>query len=237
MIAGSAAARGWDAGIDLKDQWATAEILPDEPVPSLGTNDAAALLEAGRREAAGEEHQFATEFAGEDVSGTWTSTPPYRLTSSNRYLPGTGPAGLWCREDSFDTDRVTSAPLAPPQSARVVEITRPGNWTSLCARFPFEVTASRRYVWGEATGRTGGWLMPDWRAVAASGIDAVHLTAAGYLTTAGRALPVTPTYSTVLAGWGQGTTWWLVDVEAGDPVVWEMDRDAEDLTYHRVTVG
>ncbi|AXE37635.1 hypothetical protein [Acidipropionibacterium virtanenii] len=235
-IAGSPAAAWWDCPNDRVTQWTTAEILPDEPLPALGTDNSGALLSAGRQESIEEEQRFRTEYDGEDVSGVWTSTPAYRLTSSTRYLPDAGPAGMWFKEDAFGADRTLTAPLLAPTGPRVLEIDGPDDWAGLCAAFPLDVTASRRYVWGEATGRTGGWLMPDWVAVADSGIDAVHLTVAGYLTTAGRALPVTATHSTVLAGWDPDATFWLVDVAAGDPVVWEMDRESEDLTYHRVTM-
>lgn len=233
-IASCPAAAWWGSPFDLSSQWTADEILPEGPLPSPGNDDARALLAAGHQEAAEEEQRFREEFAGEDVSGTWTSTPPYRLTSSTRCLPGAGPAGMWWREDSFNTDKTLASPLGSPQHPRVLEITGPGDWTRLCAQSPFDVTSSRRLVWGEATGRTGGWLMPDWTAVASSGIDAVHLTVAGYLSTAGRALPVTDTSATVLAGWGPDATFWLVDVAAGDSVVWEMDRDSEDLDFRRV---
>lgn len=51
---------------------------------------------------------------------------------------------------------------------------------------------------------------------------------AGYLTTAGLAVDVTDTHSSVLAGWAPDITVWLTDVAtAGDPVVWRMETEAD----------
>ncbi|MEO7124431.1 MAG: hypothetical protein ABI400_15220 [Lacisediminihabitans sp.] len=59
----------------------------------------------------------------------------------------------------------------------------------------------------------------------ASDYDAVHLTVLGYLTTAGRALPVRDSH-TVLAGWNPDETYWLTDVlaESGAPSEWRRDE-------------
>jgi hypothetical protein len=58
----------------------------------------------------------------------------------------------------------------------------------------------------------------------------VHLTAAGYLTTAGWAVPVGEA-RTVLAGWNPDETYWLADVltHAGPAAHWE--RQEEMLTW------
>lgn len=237
-IAGSPARAWWESPIDLCSQWQTEEIRPADPgpAPAPPADNAKGLLEHDHRRVLEDERRFHDEYAGQDVSGEWWCIPPYRLASSTRCLPDAGPVGLWCEEDGNGPERVSARRIIVPPHPRVLEITGPDDWTALCARFPLDVSASRRYVWGETTGRTGGWLMPDWPAVAASGVDAVHLTVAGYLTTAGRALPVTSTHATVLGGWDPDTTWWLIDVEIGGPVVWEMDQGSEDLTYRRVPV-
>jgi hypothetical protein len=59
--------------------------------------------------------------------------------------------------------------------------------------------------------------------------DGVHLTVAGYLTTAGRALDVEEQYATVLAGWDPDATYWLADVlrPAGPATRWVRDADGE----------
>lgn len=88
-------------------------------------------------------------------------------------------------------------------------------------RFPLEVTASRRHDRYRTTGVAGRWTIPDW-SLAAAEYDAVHLTVAGYLTTAGRALDVTRDAATVLAGWDPDVTNWLTDVGAapGPSTTW-----------------
>jgi len=67
---------------------------------------------------------------------------------------------------------------------------------------------------------TGTWLIPDFTAVAED-YDAVHLSIAGYLATAGRVLPVGDS-CTVLAGWDPDQTYWLTDTltVAGPATIW-----------------
>ena len=69
----------------------------------------------------------------------------------------------------------------------------------LAGRYPVEVSKSRRHDWWRATGWAGRWFIPGFAAAAAD-YDAVHLSIAGYLTTAGRALSVNDG-RTVRAGW------------------------------------
>ena len=82
----------------------------------------------------------------------------------------------------------------------------------------------------------GAWLIPDWVAVA-SDYDAVHLAVIGYLTTAGRALPVLDA-CTVLAGWDPDQTFWLTDIlkESGEPTEWSINQDGYGgMTARRAT--
>jgi hypothetical protein len=44
--------------------------------------------------------------------------------------------------------------------------------------------------------------------------DAVHLTVAGYLAAAGRALPVDDRRASVIAGWAPDTTFWFAGTSA-----------------------
>jgi hypothetical protein len=62
--------------------------------------------------------------------------------------------------------------------------------------------------------------------------DAVHLTVGGYLTTAGRALSVSGSAATMLAGWDPDETYWLADVlePAGAPARW-VESDSERLGW------
>ena len=62
--------------------------------------------------------------------------------------------------------------------------------------------------------------------------DAVHLTVDGYLSTAGRALPVDVPGAgrpvrTLLGGWDPDATWWLTDVlpALGAPTDWRRQDD------------
>jgi hypothetical protein len=73
--------------------------------------------------------------------------------------------------------------------------------------------------------------MPDWPAVAEDW-DAVHLSVAGYLTTAGRALAVDEGTATVLAGWPPDATFWLADVlrVLGSATSWRRDENRNRWT-------
>jgi hypothetical protein len=114
-----------------------------------------------------------------------------------------------------------------------LEIRTPADWTSLCSEFPLDVTASRRHDWFRTTGRDGRWVIPDWERVAEEW-DAVHLTVLGYLSGAGRALPVSPDTATVIAGWDPDSTLWLTDVARE----WEGPRQSwhrapHDQSWHQ----
>ena len=118
--------------------------------------------------------------------------------ASTRY----GPVGLRLVEDAHGWDQASVRWVAIPAEATVYEVDRPEAWALLCRRFPLEVTASRRHDWYRTTGVTDRWVVPDW-ARAAAEFDAVHVTAAGYLSTAGRAIALEP--GTKLGPWPVGT--------------------------------
>ena len=92
---------------------------------------------------------------------------------------------------------------------------------------PLDVSKSRRHDWWRVTGWAGRWLIPDYAAVAADW-DAVHVTVAGYLTTAGIAIPVGDGARTMLAGWDPDATWWITDVLSftSPPQDWRKDDQA-----------
>jgi hypothetical protein len=118
---------------------------------------------------------------------------------------------------------------------RVYEIHGPSDWAALVARFPLDVSRSRRHDWYRATGLARRWLIPDYPVVAGS-YDAIHLSVAGYLTTAGVAVP-TGDGVAMLAGWDPDTTWWLADclTQAGQPDDWVQDAEAA-LGWSRLAV-
>lgn len=185
-------------------------------------------------------------------SGSWWSTPVLSgAVTTGRALPGDPvrqgvirlpvdtPVGLSLVEDSMGWETARAWPLRPAPDARALEVAGPADWVLLVERYPLEVTASRRHDWYRTTGRDGAWVIPDWFAVAADH-DGVHLTVAGYLSTAGRALPVDVPglgrpAQTVLAGWDPDITWWLADVLAsgGQPIDWIRKLDDPALWLPR----
>jgi hypothetical protein len=117
---------------------------------------------------------------------------------------------IW-HEDSMGESDALVWPLVTTRSPRTYEITGPHDWIDLVGRYPLDVTSSRRHDWYRVTGRDGTWLIPDYAAVAADW-DAIHLSVAGYLTTATRQLAIADQAATVLAGWDPDQTWWLTDI-------------------------
>jgi len=148
-------------------------------------------------------------------SGNWWSTPAMAsLLTTTRPLSSLGSIELAWQEDSFGQRNASIWPLSTTRAPRVWEIDRPAAWVRLVEQYPLDVTNARRHDWYKTTGRAGTWLIPDWSAVAADW-DAVHVSVAGYLTTATRALPVADgTAATMLAGWNPDQTWWLTDILA-----------------------
>lgn len=137
--------------------------------------------------------------------------------------------------------------------ARTAEIRTPEDWAELCRRYPLDVTAQRRHVWFETTGRKGRWVIPDWSRVAEE-FDGVHVGLAGYLQTAGAVIDVGSCFpgeghghlgeeseaiptagdtddrtASVLAGWHPDTTFWLNDVidTVTEVVEWRLDDGAD----------
>ncbi|HEY0259075.1 MAG TPA: hypothetical protein VGC18_04425 [Lacisediminihabitans sp.] len=160
-------------------------------------------------------------------SGAWWSKPPTALTHTTRDLGSLGPAGLWLVEDGLGWAGAVVGRVTAPQDARVYEIEDAAAWVRLCRSYPLEVTASRRHDWYRVTGRIGDWVIPDWERVARD-FDAVHLTVAAYLSTAGRAAVIDDATASVIAGWNPDETYWLTDPtgtadEAPSGQVWWRD--------------
>jgi len=154
-------------------------------------------------------------------TGHWWSAPLLsRLPSTTRSVPGLGAVRLALVEDSMGWREARCWPVAPRSGARSYEIAGPRQWTDLVRRYPLNASRSRRHDWWRVTGWAGPWLIPDFVAVARD-YDAVHLSAAAYLTTAGRALAMGGA-RTMLAGWDPDQTYWLTDVLtlAGPAVTW-----------------
>ncbi|PZR52245.1 hypothetical protein DNL40_12465 [Xylanimonas oleitrophica] len=204
---------------------------PERGVVQAPVDGAARVLDAWRRATRRTEQRWPAERGvplGEGTSGEWWSSPPHGLARTTRHVDGFGPASLWLAEDSYGPDAALVAAVTLPEGARVIEVDGPQEWADLCRRFPLEVTASRRHDWFRTTGRgEGRWVLPDWAAVAEVA-DGVHVSVAGYLATAGRAVPVADGVTSVPAGWSPDTTWWLRDVvEEGPAVGWRYDRERD----------
>lgn len=112
------------------------------------------------------------------------------------------------------------------------------------ARFPRDLTGTRRHDWHRAThvwmtssvDRTRRWVMPEWTDVAEH-YDAIQLQLDAYLATAGTAIPVRADATTVLAGWIPAATYWFTPQtrRTGVPESWELrDRDTE-MRWERST--
>jgi hypothetical protein len=190
-------------------------------------------------------HDFAKD-PFEEVGGEWWSTPPNALWTSTDCWPKGTPIGVDLVEDDFGLERARACRLKIRTGARICEIHTPDDWADLCRRYPLEVTAQRRQVWFETTGRKGRWVIPDWSRVAED-FDGVHVSLAGYLRTAGAVVdvgdasfiedsPSRPTAgdtdertASLMAGWNPDTTYWLGDVVTGIAEVaeWVYDDDAD----------
>lgn len=161
----------------------------------------------------------------------WSAPAAYGLVTTTATFAGDIPSGLVFVEDALGWTRARTTPLRARSPCRVLEITGPPDWVALVERFPLDVTPSRQRSWQPATGLDGPWFVPDWSAVAQV-CDGVHLTTWGYLTTAGRALPVHGG-QTMLAGWDPDTTYWLTDCLelAGTPRSWVRAEGADDPAF------
>lgn len=214
-IAATATAVGWHSPVDRSQLRATERFQLDgrQPTPPLLTG-ASERLAAWRTSTLDEEAHAQRERPRDlrsNWSGSWWSKPVFAdLTSTTRPLPGLGSATLVWEEDSMGFDHAEIWPLDCAPGARVYEVDGPDDWAALVRAYPLEVTASRRHDWYRVTGRDGAWAIPDYPAVAKEW-DAIHVTVAGYLTTATRSIQIDDERATVLAGWEPDQTWWLTD--------------------------
>jgi len=214
----------WVSPVALEEaqyvQWLDDPERPPPPIMSgarerLNAWRSATVIDEGRERPADPTAPF---------TGSWWSTPAHAsIVTTTRALPNLGAVGLALVEDSMGVMSARCWPLAAPPTSRVFEITCPDDWVALVSNYPLDVTESRRHDWWRVTGWADSWLIPDWADVAAD-FDAVHLTVAGYLTTAGRIVRVAGE-ATLLAGWSPDETFWLNDVlrEAGPTTRWRAE--------------
>jgi hypothetical protein len=221
-VASAPAASWWWEPADLRHQrWLSC----DHRRALARGGDVARAVEAAEEDAAAEEEAMARDWAqaprgqrgGTEVivTGTWWSGPLGGTVWTSRGNVGDLPAvGLACAEDPLGEEEFEVWAVGIDQAARVYEVHEPGDWGRLAAAYPRDVTASRRHDWNRWTGREGRWILPDWRSVAAQW-DGVHVSVAGYLSTARMAVDSGDGAATLLAGWDADQTLWLRDVFTG----------------------
>jgi hypothetical protein len=200
---------------DLPD-WEGAPPGADHPLEFLGLDAWDAAWRAAMGASAWDRVDW-TVLADEHSRGAWWSAPigPWWSGEEPRRPGGApvttlpldfdtehpvGSAGLVWLEASPAAEGALLVPVSPARPPRIYEVTGPESWAALVRQFPADVSASRSSGWYSHTGRDGAWAVPDW-AVVRESYDAVHVTVAGYLTTAGRAVEVGDGVATVLAGW------------------------------------
>jgi hypothetical protein len=212
-VSASPAARWWASSAELGRQRYVQHLVSDHVDNPPRLSGAAGSLARWRSDTVEDERAARKRPSNPAAnwSGYWWSSPvSSSLVSTTRWLTGLGAVGLALVEDTFGWTGARCWPVAPGAGSRIYEISGPGDWAELVARYALDVSRSRRHDWWRVTGWSGRWLIPDF-AVAAADYDAVHLSVTGYLTTAGRSLPVGDA-RTMLAGWNPDQTWWLGDV-------------------------
>jgi len=231
-VATAPASAWWNTPVDLAVLRYTSRFDAGHPPSPPTLTGARERLDRWRVGVLEDDHAAATDRPADPVapfSGCWWSTPAMAsLVTTTRPLPALGSVELVWEEDSLGQRSALIWPLTTTRVPRVWEVDRPAAWVRLVDRYPLEVTNARRHDWYRTTGRVGRWRIPDWSAVA-DDWDAVHVTVAGYLTTATRALPLGDGDSaTILAGWNPDQTWWLTDTLAtttGHPASWHNPCD------------
>jgi hypothetical protein len=231
--AGEPDVRWWTALADCGRQ-RYAQFLGRHPLPEPVLTGAAESASAwmadtadGGRSAHDRPVDYSAPYGGRYGGRWWSSPATSRLPVTTRALPGLGASRLVLAEGRLGWRSARCWPVVPRKGIRVYEICGPGQWSELVRRYPLDVTESRCHDWRRATGWPGRCLIPDYTAVAADW-DAVHVSVAGYLTTAGIAIAVGDNTYTMLAGWDPDATWWLTDVLSltGQPQEWRADDQA-----------
>jgi hypothetical protein len=223
--------RWWTAPVD-RDRQRYAQFLDQHPLPDpdrllTGAAESVGAWRADTLEDERSAHDWPEDPAA-SYGGRWWSTPETSLLPvTTRALPALGAVGLALVEDGLGWQSARCWPVVPEEGARVYEICGPNRWAELVDRYPLDVSKSRRHDWWRVTGQAGRWLIPDYMAMAADW-DAVHLSVAGYLTTARIAIPAGDGACTMLAGWDPDATWWINDVLSctSPPEDWREDSQS-----------
>jgi hypothetical protein len=224
VVAGSPGTTWWTAPLDPARQ--VSVLFPEgEPRdPGLTAAERLARWSAGVAVDEDEARRRRTRDPRREGSRAWWSSPPRDLPLTTRDRGDVGPLGLWAVEDGRGWETGETVRRIVPADARVLEIDGPQVWAELCRRYPLESSARHRGDWFRTTGRDGRWVVPDWSRVARD-VDGVHVTVAGYLASAGRAIEVEHGIASVLAGWDPDATYWFRDlsVDAATSRSWRSD--------------
>ncbi len=174
----------------------------------------------------------------EGGSGEWWSSPPHGALATTGAIPRFGPVALHLEEDGRGPEGATVVPIGAAAHARICAIREAADWAALCAAHPLDVSAQMLHDWGETTGRSGAWVMPDWSRVAEHW-DGVHLGTSAYLRLAGRAIDCGRDRAGVIAGWSPDTTFWLRDVvgPAGAAERWVRSEPNTHVNVHAWSRG
>lgn len=159
------------------------------------------------------------------TSGEWWSGPSWVTPQTTGIGPDGSPFGLWFVEDSFGWETGTTTRVVMLPAKQVFEIQSADDWAYLCRRFPVTVTYSKGPDWERTTGRSGGWVVPDWYEVAQN-YSGVHLTIAAYFALAGVSIDVGNDLASVIAGWAPDQTiWFTPDLRyIGEEETWDRVR-------------
>jgi hypothetical protein len=218
----------WWTDADVDDQVRVLWIDPEDP-ESFVPPAPRPSLEALRAEA-----------SSRGCRSNWQSSPDsFRAITAGRFPDGT-PMPLWLVEDEQGWTEAYADVVGSAAGRDVLEIRSDQDWITLCRAHPRDVTRARRQEWGEATGREGAWVQPNWSSISEEH-EAIHLSLGAYLDLAGRAIDVGDGSATMIAGWHPDATYWFCDPPAptGDAEAWRfVDRDtgtgADDLAWLRV---
>lgn len=217
----------WMAQSTMDNQWLLRWRGEDsQGVWVPGLSPVSQQFEAWKSELLATEHRDRKNLkkpAKKAVSGVWWSNPPGGLFRTYGTFDDGAPIGLYCQEDGLGWREASIQRIELGVSKPIFHIETSEHWVELCRKYPADVSAGRRGVWYELTGREGLWVQPDWQAVAQN-YDGVHLGLAAYLSSAGEELKVNEEYSSIIGGWNPDETYWFTDFakRVGSEQYWKI---------------
>jgi hypothetical protein len=142
------------------------------------------------------------------LSGWWVAPFGPRILHTTRGPVGrSGSVSSVCLDEAWMPVENPAVARLEATSGRVLEIGSPSDWIAFVASYGLRASGESAREWESMSGARAEWFTPDWRQVGVD-YDGVHLTFAGYLSTAYCPLDVGPGL-TMLAGWNPDCTAWL----------------------------